>query len=1213
MKNRETSKTIRIFISSTFRDLQAERELLIKKVFPRLRQMGFNRGVDVYPIDLRWGITEDEAKNGKILEYCLKEIEDSKPFFIGIIGERYGWVPSEKDVSFDENGKYNWVYDELRKGRSITDIEIRYGALYNSYASNANFYIKDCQSEDRMEELKEDIRKSGLNYHEYKTLEELADLVENDFKTYLNELTPERKMLNYENLESPVIWWCSSKLKGYIDRPYDLPVEKIINTRKIWAFIGPAGSGKSAILSKFSEILAEKYKKQVIYCPLEIMNPYMSDCMGVKESIVRYIRYIAYRRLCSSADSILPYESDASFGYAFSSYSIEDALEYFPNDKPIIILDQLDILSDKETELDWLPNGSATIIVAARRTSTKILHSLKRKGANIVNIDSPDVTFRKKFITYTLNDYGKHLQEDLLHKIVDAPIFNNLVALRTILDELVYFGKHEDLPQFIEHYVKSENISDFYSRFWTRIHNDFPEIDWVVGLIALSQSGISEYELLDLTGINQLELSRLRATLYRMITSTGPRLQITDNDIIKSVLEFNQKKTAEWRNILFEYFKRHADYERSLMECSYQAYMMRNAKNLHTLLCQITSFETLERRQPNMLERYWKYLDAEGYDIEEYLEHKDHIEYFNKIGDFIRETSISRASAIKFYEKSISYYESINHDGEYDSKLGYLYINMAYLCREQNMEYDTFLNKATSMNISDRSLATMMIAKGIQYMDKELYVLAEECLNKACCIYKKLSEISPERYTGKLGRAYNNLSNALDGQNKIEDAITAAKKAVHYLHQGYVLDTEYEESLFTAYQSLIEKIESTHQYEDACHFCSEALEIFDKTNYPSKHFRLLMSYAELLHFLEKYNESIHAASDAAEYFRNTNNKISLMLSLSYIGGGYRYLDETKRMIEPFNEAVSIYCKTDIKSLTEEETLLLVKASFFLPGFLERLELNLSPEEKIRRYSISIMIYENLFYIRKNTVLGGWDEHMVSERLGKRYYQLACIYKSLGNKSKSLELYNKTLSMNVDNEYRLFAYISLTEYYDDIGDLEKVRQYGHMAIQILVTIIESSYGFGRPFASRRKRKLENILSILNKYGEHIEYDSLVKGPPVPQYRPVPYRQGRPYGFCTKYDSIWSWRTFCLKSASDQQLTDDIYCEIGNFAYGRAVVAINRPRFSTFEDRVKYGFIDVNGNVVIPIIYLAATEFHYGRAAVYDGKNWFYIDPNGKRII
>ena len=68
MKNRETSKTIRIFISSTFRDLQAERELLIKKVFPRLRQMGFNRGVDVYPIDLRWGITEDEAKTGKILE-----------------------------------------------------------------------------------------------------------------------------------------------------------------------------------------------------------------------------------------------------------------------------------------------------------------------------------------------------------------------------------------------------------------------------------------------------------------------------------------------------------------------------------------------------------------------------------------------------------------------------------------------------------------------------------------------------------------------------------------------------------------------------------------------------------------------------------------------------------------------------------------------------------------------------------------------------------------------------------------------------------------------------------------------------------------------------------------------------------------------------------------------------------------------------------------
>ena len=50
-------------------------------------------------LDLRWGITEEEAKSGKVVEICLREIENSIPFFIGIIGNRYGWIPNETDLS----------------------------------------------------------------------------------------------------------------------------------------------------------------------------------------------------------------------------------------------------------------------------------------------------------------------------------------------------------------------------------------------------------------------------------------------------------------------------------------------------------------------------------------------------------------------------------------------------------------------------------------------------------------------------------------------------------------------------------------------------------------------------------------------------------------------------------------------------------------------------------------------------------------------------------------------------------------------------------------------------------------------------------------------------------------------------------------------------------------------------------------------------------
>jgi nephrocystin-3 len=50
------TQEFRLFVSSTFRDLQAERDELIKKVFPRIRKECHRRGVEFTEIDLRWGI-----------------------------------------------------------------------------------------------------------------------------------------------------------------------------------------------------------------------------------------------------------------------------------------------------------------------------------------------------------------------------------------------------------------------------------------------------------------------------------------------------------------------------------------------------------------------------------------------------------------------------------------------------------------------------------------------------------------------------------------------------------------------------------------------------------------------------------------------------------------------------------------------------------------------------------------------------------------------------------------------------------------------------------------------------------------------------------------------------------------------------------------------------------------------------------------------------
>ena len=63
--NNIDNRHIRVFISSTFNDMQSERDELVSKIFPILRKKAAERNVTVTDIDLRWGITEEESRNGK--------------------------------------------------------------------------------------------------------------------------------------------------------------------------------------------------------------------------------------------------------------------------------------------------------------------------------------------------------------------------------------------------------------------------------------------------------------------------------------------------------------------------------------------------------------------------------------------------------------------------------------------------------------------------------------------------------------------------------------------------------------------------------------------------------------------------------------------------------------------------------------------------------------------------------------------------------------------------------------------------------------------------------------------------------------------------------------------------------------------------------------------------------------------------------------------
>ncbi|MCK9603413.1 MAG: tetratricopeptide repeat protein [Candidatus Omnitrophica bacterium] len=124
-------KTIPLFISSTFRDMHAERDELNNVVFPAIAERLKARRCRLEPIDLRVGVETDSTKTERerelqILKVCLAEIDHSRPFLLVLLGDRYGWVPGSDRIkaASDEAG-----FAPEDNDASVTALEIEYGLL----------------------------------------------------------------------------------------------------------------------------------------------------------------------------------------------------------------------------------------------------------------------------------------------------------------------------------------------------------------------------------------------------------------------------------------------------------------------------------------------------------------------------------------------------------------------------------------------------------------------------------------------------------------------------------------------------------------------------------------------------------------------------------------------------------------------------------------------------------------------------------------------------------------------------------------------------------------------------------------------------------------------------------------------------------------------------------------------------------------------------
>ena len=173
-------RQVRVFISSTFRDMQAERDHLVTVVFPELRERVEQLGLEFFDVDRRWGVPAKGANGGTAnsWEYCRQWIDRVEPFFVCILGQRYGWVPEPEQFREPTDRQR-----QVQEPRSITDLEVRHAVLDSRRKRRSYFYLRTTavptsgelageyvdppEYQDRLTQLKTAVRQCGRPVRDY--------------------------------------------------------------------------------------------------------------------------------------------------------------------------------------------------------------------------------------------------------------------------------------------------------------------------------------------------------------------------------------------------------------------------------------------------------------------------------------------------------------------------------------------------------------------------------------------------------------------------------------------------------------------------------------------------------------------------------------------------------------------------------------------------------------------------------------------------------------------------------------------------------------------------------------------------------------------------------------------------------------------------------------------------------------------------------------
>ncbi|XP_077088615.1 telomerase protein component 1 [Siphateles boraxobius] len=527
-------KGVRVFISSTFRDMHAERDVLVRSVFPELRRRAAAHYLYLQEVELRWGVTEEESN--RAVELCLSEVCRSQ-LLLGILGERYGLVPPRPTLP--ELPQYNWL-NSAPDGLSITEMEIRqFQALYPDSAQSRMFlYFRsphltssvpvawrtDFVAESKEAEAKMNSLKTWIQNNEFKVTDnytcEWGGVVDGkpyvkgleDFgRAVLEDIWEAVQQLFVEETDEDLISeikeqevHLDSQQRQFHGRAklISMATEKVQECQQKGGVLmveGKPGEGKTVFMAALAQALKTSVKNKK--APLCDVISYSTDASQSACSVEQILRCLVQWLRKRKDDVELP--PNTSYKDLLSEFQLN--LKDLNKEKPLALLvDGADRVHDGRGQRvsEWIPQhipkGVCLVLSVTSESSLQNTIS-KKKGVVSFPLGQLSLPDKKEIVEKQLVGFGKKLSDSafnnqlqtlLMKKGSVSPLYLHLAC-----EELRNYASFEKMKDSLQSLPQS--LGELVQHSLLRLETEYCRagLGWALATLAISSTGLRESDL----------------------------------------------------------------------------------------------------------------------------------------------------------------------------------------------------------------------------------------------------------------------------------------------------------------------------------------------------------------------------------------------------------------------------------------------------------------------------------------------------------------------------------------------------------------------------------------------------------------------------------------------------------------------------------------------------------------------------------------------